>query len=537
MTRKKELLLLLVILTIASFFRLWQLSSIPPALYPDVAINGNEALQALETKDFKVFYPENNGREGFFINLIAFSFLIFGVSVWSIKIVSAIIGILTVLGIYLFTKESFGYAKIKNSGIIALASSFFLAISFWHVNFSRLGFRAIFTPFIMVFSFYFLFKGFRTKKLANFIIAGLIFGLGFHTYISFRLAVLLLMGVLFIWLLIYKKEKETKKYFFFAFCLFFSIFIIALPIGIYFLQHPGDFVGRATGVSVFSQPNPIKVFIKSVFVHLAMFNLKGDGNWRHNIAGSPVLFWPIGILFLIGIFISLKKFLYSLKNKDYSLFLLHSTLLGWLMVMVLPSALTYEGIPHSLRSIGAIPPVLIFSAMGMEFLYRKIKERVEKLPRKNLWGKFLFLDLILLISFFTFAEYQRYFVIWGENPEVKGAFTQSYFELGKYLNSLPGGTSKYVIVNEPGVSVPFPNGIPMPAQTVMFIESTDSGKNQSTYLLTDELNKIRIDENNKLTAIAMMKYDDGLLEKITQMFPDGQIYKQESFGVYLINNN
>src|SRR4030042_3557532 len=132
--KQKTIILLIVILVIAAFFRLWKLDSIPPGLYPDVAINGNNAISALENQDFKVFYIDNNGREGFFINLIAFSFVIFGVSIWSIKIVSAIIGILTVLGIYLFTKESFGYAKIKNSGIIALASSFFLAISFWHVN-------------------------------------------------------------------------------------------------------------------------------------------------------------------------------------------------------------------------------------------------------------------------------------------------------------------------------------------------------------------------------------------------------------------
>jgi predicted membrane-bound mannosyltransferase len=62
MTAKKEIVFLLVILAIASFFRLWKLDSIPPGLYPDVAINGNDALDSLKTGTFKVFYPENNGR-------------------------------------------------------------------------------------------------------------------------------------------------------------------------------------------------------------------------------------------------------------------------------------------------------------------------------------------------------------------------------------------------------------------------------------------------------------------------------------------
>lgn len=114
---------LLGILTIASFFRLWKLSAVPPGLYPDEAINANEASDSLKTGKFKVFYPENNGRESLFINLIAFSFLIFGVSIWSLKIVPVIIGILTVFGLYLLARELFN----KN---VALLSSFFLAVSF-----------------------------------------------------------------------------------------------------------------------------------------------------------------------------------------------------------------------------------------------------------------------------------------------------------------------------------------------------------------------------------------------------------------------
>lgn len=384
-------------------------------------------------------------------------------------------------------------------------------------------------------------------------IAGLIFGLGFHTYISFRLAIFLLMTVLLVWLFIYRKGKELKKYFSLVLLFFIFIFIAALPIGIYFYQNPGDFISRATGVSVFSQPQPIVAFVKSMVIHLAMFNFRGDGNWRHNIAGSPVLFWPIGILFLIGLFISTKEFFLSLKKKDCPSFLLHSTLLAWLLVMLLPSALTYEGIPHSLRSIGAIPPVFIFSAMGMEFIYRKLKEKTMNFPRKSSWEKGLSVGLILLLSYFALVEYQRYFADWGENIEVKGAFTQSYFELGNYLNSLPEEkeknqeTKKYVIVNEPGVPVPFPDGIPMPAQTVMFMENTKIYKktrvqsvylpSRTTYLLPDELDKIEVDKNYRLTVIALMKYDENLIEKITRMFPGGEINKKDGFGVYLLDNN
>src|SRR3989344_1625096 len=155
--KNKTPLLLLIILSIAVFFRFWQLAEIPPGLYPDVAIYANDALDSLKTKDFKVFYPENNGREGLYMWILALSFSLFGVSIWSIKIVTATAGILTVLGVYLFTKEIFSQTinyplAMTSSGEawrgklpatnVALLSSFFLAISFWHVNFSRIGFCA-----------------------------------------------------------------------------------------------------------------------------------------------------------------------------------------------------------------------------------------------------------------------------------------------------------------------------------------------------------------------------------------------------------
>ena len=479
---RKEIVFLLVILAIASFFRLWQLDSIPPGLYPDVAINGNDALDSLKTGNFKVFYPENNGREGLMMWSIALSFSIFGVSIWSIKIVAAIIGILTVLGLYLLTKELFNYYEARPRSIIAFLSSFFLATSFWHTNFSRIGFRAILLPFILVFAFYFLFKGFREKRTFYFPISGIFFGLGFYTYISYRFIILLLPLILICWWFIYQKQNLRKIFILNTPYLILATIIIALPIGFYFLQNPQDFISRATGISIFATENPIKEFGKSLILHLGMFNFYGDPNWRHNFAGSPMLFWPIGILFLIG-------FALSIKHMKW--------LIAWFFVMLLPGILTYEGIPHSLRVIGVIPVVYIFAGIGGYSVYQWFNKNI-----KN--KKLLVTASIIFLLMVGVCEGNKYFVKWGARPEVEGAFSSDYVEIGNYLNSLPQETQKYVIVNMPGVPVPWPNGIPMPAQTVMFIESTKYGQPQSTYLLPKDLDQIKIEKN---AVIIPMQHD------------------------------
>jgi len=548
----KTLIFVLVILAIAAFFRLWQLSSIPPGLYPDVAINGNDALYSLKTGDFKAFYPENNGREGTMMWLIALSFSIFGVSIWSIKIVAAIIGILTVLGLYLLVKELFHYENGSRS--IALLSSFFLAISFWHTNFSRIGFRAILLPFISVFAFYFLFKGFRQKSILDFIISGVFFGLGFYTYTPFRI-ISILFFLLLLWWFLYSFITQKEISFFYKSTFWFLLisFLITLPIGIYFINHAQDFASRLAGISIFSQENPFYAFGQSVLKHFAMFNFHGDDNWRHNFAGSPQLFWPVGILFLIGfVFVVFKGIYYAFYAPitDNSTFIISKFIMSrnyvflilWFIMALLPGIFTYEGVPHALRTIGAIPVVFIFVGLASWEIYQFFEKNI-KSPEgpfiKFWWGKYRAKKTLLLIaSFFllfsiSFSEFNKYFFDWGKNKEVEGAFTKRFADIGYFLNSLPADYQKYVIVNEAGVLVPFSGGLPMPAQTIMFIENMKYGSLQSTYLLPKDLNQIKAD--NIKTVILPMAPDQNLFNELKQRFPQGEIEDKKEFQIYKVN--
>ncbi|MCD6528536.1 glycosyltransferase family 39 protein [bacterium] len=526
---KKHFLILFLILILGAFFRLWQLNSIPPGLYPDEAINGNEALST----PLKVFYPENNGREGLYINLISLSFKTFGVSIWSLRIVSAITGILTILGLYLLTVELFQIAdfNFQNSRAIALLSSFFLATSFWHINFSRIGFRGILVPFILVFAFYFLLKGFRNQKKLFLIVGGVFFGLGFYTYPAFRLAVLLLLIVLIPWWLIYKKQGLQKIFILYTLYFILTTFLVALPIGIYFLENPSFFFSRMSGISVFNQnSNPpfsqFQALGKSFLAHLAMFNFKGDGNWRHNFSGSPQLLWPVGILFLIGLFYSFYNLRKSIKTNNKKQILLYGFLISWCLILLLPGILTYEGIPHALRTIGVIPASYIIAGLGGWYVYQLFELNV-----KN--KKLLILASLVFILTVSVVQFDKYFVKWGKNPEVEGAFSKDYVEIGNYLNSLSSETKKYVIVNQPGVPVPYPDGIPMPAQTIMFIQATKGKKGKTSYILPEDFNQIKI--KSKETVIVPMRYDENLLNEISKKFPGGEILKKNGFYVYKIN--
>jgi len=600
-------LLLLLVLAIGVFFRFYKLAEIPPGLYPDVAINGNDAIKALHG-DMRVFYPENNGREGLFINLIALSFYLFGVSILSIKMVPAIIGSLTVLGMYLLTKEIFSQilnyklliinqsrngtsssqaiTKLENSDLIknskliisnsavqtiALLSTFFLSISFWHINFSRLGFRAIMVPFILVWGFYFLFKAIRIIRtihpndpnrilwllaIGYWLLAGLTFGLGFHTYISFRVAPVI-MGIVFLvevfnW---WKRKKintpDNKLHLALWIIFFIAVVTAASPMLLYFYNNPKDFMGRTGQVSVLSSAQPLKELAISAAKSLGMFNFWGDCNWRHNFPCKPALPAPVGILFLIGFLWAIYQIWNSARNRapwrkslpvaqdekyihcfwppaQISLFLL-----TWFFTMLLPAALTNEGLPHSLRAIGAIPPVYIFAGIGGWWIINQLKTQSALAARLVGKRKTIFYIVgVVFCLWLIFYSYDLYFIQWGKNPIVKGAFTQNYVDIGNYLNNLPPETKKYVVVNEGGVPVPYPNGIPVSAQTIIFIEKTVGKGNKTFYLKPEELKLIQgVNTNlNYPIVFVLMKYDKAILDFLKEKIPQGEI--KEISGIW-----
>ncbi len=494
---RRSIFLLLIVLIIATFFRLYQLQSAPPGLYPDEAMNGNNALEAIRTGDYKVYYPENNGREGLFINIQA-QFLRALLPLnnnqpepWMLRLPSAIFGILTVLGLYFLAKELFEKKT-------ALLASFFLATSVWHLIFSRIGFRAIMAPMLLIWALYFLLLGFRkTSPSAKtplpstfyFLLSGVIFGLGFYTYIAYRIMALLVFFVLWHYWRTSRKEGWQKVFLYSTSYFLLSTFFIALPIGIYYLQNPQDFFGRTAQISIFSSPTPLKDLGINIIKTLGMFNFVGDGNWRHNYAGNPQLFWPVGIMFLIGAYIALKNIIRSLKirnrNEDSELEdnphiadtkTLHFSfciLILWFGLAMLPVVISSEGLPHALRAILMIPPVFVFAGFGGIWIYDYLRAKwtVAAGSRKTMLRIACYAFLALLVT----HSYRMYFLDWARRPETQGAFSANYVMLGRALNALPKETPKYVLVEAGGTLV---NGIPMPTQTTMFITDTYTQEGQ-----------------------------------------------------------
>jgi 4-amino-4-deoxy-L-arabinose transferase-like glycosyltransferase len=233
--RRTAILLGTAIVAAALLLRTIGLASVPPGLYHDEAMNGFDAVNALDG-GFRIFYPANFGREGLFINIEALVMAATGPGIVPLRLPSALIGALSVAGLYWFARTG----GLGRTGSFAATAA--LTLLGWHLGFSRIAYRGIFVPFFIVWCGIALFYGLRRRSYPAFFLAGLGLGLGFHTYIAWRIAPLLFFGYLgarFV------RDREDRRFLGRAGALMAAAAAVAAaPIAVYFLAHPDDLFAR-----------------------------------------------------------------------------------------------------------------------------------------------------------------------------------------------------------------------------------------------------------------------------------------------------
>jgi 4-amino-4-deoxy-L-arabinose transferase-like glycosyltransferase len=511
---KIYILLAVLIVVGALFLRTYKLGTLPPGVYPDEAVNGIDAITANANHHWQLFYENNNGREGLFMNLIALGFSLFGISVVTLKMWSVFFGTLTVLGIIVLGEELFAS---RRAGLIA---GFLTATSFWAINFSRISFRAIMLPFVLVFTVFFLIRGIQKKKIVDYVFAGLFFGLGLHTYIAFRIAPIILVVLLVAFIANRKKFLATHWKEISAFLV--ATILVALPMLIDFARNPEHFSGRTSQVSVFNpevnQGHLLLTLGKTFGLSLAQYTFWGDQNWRHNLPPWPELFPIIGIFFLAGFFYFIYEFFYLVWRRirfseRSERLILVSLLLSWFFAMLLPEAISAEGLPHALRSIGTMPVAILMAVFAIEGVWKWAddKEKFKKY-KEAIWTL-----MIVLIVGSGIWSVRMYFVDWRGSADVHGAFEEGYLNMSRYINGLPAGTPKYIVNNGPGIKMQ--DGLQTSAEVIKLFTHQ---KSANVIFIEPNFDPATIKTPSK---IFLMNADDGFISYLRQSFPTSRVEK------------
>lgn len=427
---------LIVLILLAAFaLRAAAIERTPPGLSHDEAYNGIAALEVLGGQ-FRIFYEINKGIEPLIIWLEGLSFYLLGVGPVQLRLVSIFAGMLTVALIYPLAARLFN----RQIALLAMAG---VAISFWAVFVSRLALRAVLLPPLLLLTLYLFWRALFSPSKASllfFALSGMAAGLTMYTYLSSRFVPFVLLT-----LLVYRLiRRKINRYQWWSLLLFAVIAgVIFWPLADYFIEHAASFTHRSSQVTTipYALNGDFGPMLRNTGRTLAMFNLTGDTTDRYNLSGRPVFDWLNGALFLVGLGVVVWRFVRTPGRAETPLLLL-----GTAFFMLLPDFITDDS-PHFLRTIGTLPVVYIFWAVGVDAAARQINDWLAR-RRLSLPAHLSTALVLVLVALMAGQTVVDYFFRWHTATEARKIYGADMAEVARYLKTsdshdLPAISAEY----------------------------------------------------------------------------------------------
>jgi hypothetical protein len=360
-------MLFLLATALVIFFRLYRLDQVPGEMFSDHAEKLLDVGDVLNG-NFSIFFPRNTGREAIQMYLTAAISLIFGtgLSFISLKIGTAICGLLTLPYVYLLGKDIGG----KWVGLLAFILT---GIGYWPNLIARIGLRFPLYPLFVAPALYYLIRGLRRQNRNDFILSGIFLGLGLHGYSPFRVVPIVFLILFGLYLLHRHAQNKRSQTITAFFILGLISIVIFLPLARYAQENPSIFNYRAlTRLGTLENPLPgpfWQVFLDNAWKAWIMPFWDNGDIWVHSVTGRPALDVVAAALYFLGSIQVLVR--YIRKRHWIDLFLLVSVPL-----FMLPSilSLAFPGENPSLnRTDGAFIPIFILAAIGLEGILSSFK--------------------------------------------------------------------------------------------------------------------------------------------------------------------
>ncbi len=416
LTRKRAIAFMLLVLLTTAVLRIPSLQTAPPGLHYDEAANALLAADIGLRGDTPIFISSYTGKETLFFYAAGGMMRLVGESVFSLRLTAVYLSILTIAAAYWMGREMMLDRRIS---IIAAA---LLAVSFWHLLFSRLGFRAISQPLLQALTIAALLRGLRKDAWGWLAIGGLFLGATAYTYLAARLFPLLLL--LSLLPVLSNRQKLGERW---QQLIVFGLVaaLVLAPLAAYFISNPAAFWVRIGQVA----PAMDGLRLRDSFARsFSMFFLKGDPYWRFNVPERPLFSIVTGTFLLVGWANSawrLRKVPLDWQRFSLLIFILAP------IIMLLPTALAVnEIVPSNLRAIGMIPFVFYLPAIGLNTFLRDLDKR---------YGRFSLTNSTLILGFLILwggglAAYRAYLLEWARTDEAYFESDGDLTAVAEYLN-------------------------------------------------------------------------------------------------------
>lgn len=465
---------LFICITFTAFLlRIWQLGHLPVSLYWDEAAMFVDVKSVLATGTdmhgrpwYQLIYPSyGDYKLPVYIWLATASSALFGLSEFSLRLPSAVTGVLTVVLAGLIARELLSktvrtqYSE-RALDTLQLFTMGVLTLTPWSLLFSRTAFEGHVGQMFLATSLYFVIKGLGGKKSWLFWLGPIFGALATYSYFSVRFVwVVIYIGLasLFLWqrygagkrLSQWRSVLNAARFSLLKIILGLLLFgLLLIPLLRSPLAKDADTFRLGTA-SVLNNPelvhqsNESRLLAGNTRIDRLFYNrpvllikelaknysdnmspaflfISGDPNLRHGTGQTGLFLLVLAPAFLLGGAVLFKR----------------HTLLGaflglWWVVALLPASVP-ENTPHALRSLNALVPLTIVIGFGLTWMWYKAPFIVAR-------------AVIIIAVLFSFAQFWWFYST--VYPSLSADDWQSgYAVLAKHItNETDKGKEVYVV--------------------------------------------------------------------------------------------
>lgn len=301
---------------------------------------------------------------------------IFGLNEWGVRLNSAFWGVMGIWGFYLLIRKLGGD---KTTGLVA---SLVLALTPWHVQYSRSGFELTIMSALIIWGLYFLATAWQGRRKWKTALGAALLGLSFYAYNTANVYVPLLILWLFLW---EKMANRSKISWTNGIGVIGVVILVALPLAVNVLNGHGadrfkllsvwgnkDMVREINLARIGDGDTAVSRLVNNKLVYSVRKVAKnyanpfgsrflvdeGDVTFRHSLHRVGNILWVTWLMGILGIVGAIK----NVAGRS-SLFWL-----GFLLLSPIPSSLTVDGAYHASRLFLMVFPLAYFAGLGWRWL-------------------------------------------------------------------------------------------------------------------------------------------------------------------------
>lgn len=495
-----DLWLLLLLTVVAAVLRLVMLEEIPAGLHGDEAWTGLDARRVLDEGWIGPYLGSALGQPTGPLYFAAPFIKVFGNSVFAVRFSMAVLGIATIPAAYLAFRVMFDRP-------LAVFGALLLAISGWHLHYSRLAFMVISWPLLEMITLFFLFLGMRTGRWLFYGLAGLAFGAGIYTYNAYPVFAVPL-GLFLSWMLLQQQGPDLSQFLRRVALMIALAVFAALPMIIYAANTKNDYLAHHRMVSVlqtdrWKSGNLLDradlVFDNARRYFSAAF---WSGSPDHaDGAGAEAMVDRLSLLLMIGGF---AIFLWQWRRP--------SRIAVLLMVLLLPlGTILNTGGGKFRQTLGIVPFLAVLAAAPLALWW----QRAGQLSTR--WRRVSYAAIALIVCAIAYLNLSFYFGEFPDTEVVKYTFAQELADASQYLDDLPGDPYVYLYSGRWGFYY----------ETRLFLAPEREGEDRSREFSATGSFSLEADRSRDVVYIFMIPYLEQL-RQVERLYPGGTTFESEA---------